>query len=284
MTIKMNKTNKKEISGEEKSLTDIVPTQKDSVKKPFTNEQIALITRTVAKGATPDELKLFLIVANKTGLDPFSKQIHFVKRKQKQKDGSYVEVGAIQTGIDGYRAIAERSGGYAGSDEPVYDNEESKNPSKATVTVYRMVQGVRCPFTASARWNEYCPPTPMDFMWRKMPYLMIGKTAEALALRKAFPNDLSGIHVDEEMDRVGQVITDASEVTVRLTEPVRIEEKIKANPLDSLFEIARSFGAKEKEESLFIQEILGIDIEWDQITPSLISNLKTQLMAKCVKK
>lgn len=285
--MKMTKNKKEETSSEEKSLKKIVPVQKSTVKKPFTNEQVALIKRTVAKGATDDELKLFLIIANKSGLDPFSKQIYFVKRKAKI-NGQYVEVGAIQTGIDGYRAIAERGGGYAGSDEPIYDSEDAKNPNKATVTVYKIIQGVRCPFTAAARWSEYCPPTPMDFMWRKMPYLMLGKTAEALALRKAFPNDLSGIHIDEEMDRTGQVITDANEVTVQ-TPSLIIKDgnadggasvDTKTNPLDSLFETARNFGAKKGQESLFIQETLAIEIDWDQVTEKVIANLKTQLMSK----
>src|SRR5690349_5565284 len=92
-----NKKSPAETELNEQNSIQIVAQDKQTVKKPYSNEQVALITRTVAKGATPDELKLFMIVANKTGLDPFSKQIHFVKRKQKQKDGTYLEVGAIQT-------------------------------------------------------------------------------------------------------------------------------------------------------------------------------------------
>lgn len=283
----MNKRTKKApaVTGakEDTSIQTIAQNVDHSNKKPFTNEQVALITRTVAKGATPDELKLYLIVANKTGLDPFSKQIHFVKRKQKQKDGSYVEVGAIQTGIDGYRAIAERSGGYAGSDEPIYDTEDSKNPNKATVTVYKIVQGVRCPFTAAARWGEYCPPSPMDFMWRKMPYLMLGKTAEALALRKAFPNDLSGIYVDEEMDRTGQVVTEASEVTVKPVQAIEAIKVEKTPAIQNLYTDARKFGAEEGMEAIFIQETLSKDIEFSQLNDQQIALLRTELMAKCVK-
>lgn len=78
----------------------------------------------------------------------------------------------------------------------------SAHPNKATVTVYRMVSGTRVPFTASARWKEYAQ-TDKDgnpvAMWKKMPYLMLAKVAEALALRKAFPNDLSGLYTNEEM-------------------------------------------------------------------------------------
>lgn len=159
-------------------------------RAPITQEQLELIKNTVARGATNDELKLFLIAANRTGLDPFTKQIHFVKR------GGH---GTIQTGIDGYRAIAERSGSLAGIDDAVYDTEIEPHPHKATVKVYRIVNNIRVEFAASARWDEYVPPQGQDFMWRKMPYFMLGKVAEALALRKAFPNDLTGLYVHEEM-------------------------------------------------------------------------------------
>lgn len=172
-------------------------------KPPFTQAQVDLIRNTVAKGATTDELKLFLYVAGKSGLDPLSKQIHFVKRTMKQKDGTYKDQMTIQTGIDGYRAIAERTGTLAGIEDAVYDIEggDAANPGKATVTVWRMVGGQRVPFTASARWKEYAPQGGQAFMWTKMPYLMLGKCAEALALRKAFPHDLSGLYTTEEMQQ-----------------------------------------------------------------------------------
>jgi phage recombination protein Bet len=164
-------------------------------KPPITQDQLELIKNTVAAGATADELKLFMVIANRSGLDPFTRQIHFVKRGGRA---------TIQTGIDGYRAIAERTGQLAGIDDPIYDTESEQHPNKATVTVYRMVGEHRVPFTASARWSEYVPQQGQDFMWRKMPYLMLGKVAESLALRKAFPNDLSGLYTDEEMQQAPQ--------------------------------------------------------------------------------
>ena len=73
----------------------------------------------------------------------------------------------------------------------------------ATVTVWKLVAGVRCSFTATARWSEYCPAPPANSMWLRMPHLMLGKVAEALALRKAFPRDLHGLYASEEMDQAG---------------------------------------------------------------------------------
>lgn len=187
----------------------LTTTNINALSKEFgmTANQLSVITNAIAKGATVDELRYFMAVAKKAGLDPLTKQIHFVKRKSRNMDGSYTEIASIQTGIDGYRAIAERTNTLAGIDDATYDTEDQPHPNKATVTVYRMVAGNRVAFTASARWSEYCQTRtyqgrtePMG-LWSKMPYLMLAKCAEALALRKAFPNDLSGIYTNEEMQQ-----------------------------------------------------------------------------------
>lgn len=155
--------------------------------------KVDLIKRTVAVGATDDELALFMHQAKKTGLDPLARQIYFVKRQGK---------GTIQTGIDGYRLVAERSGVYAGNDDPVFEEQQGAlNPAKATATVYKVISGIRCPFTASARWAEYFPGESQGWAWKKMPHVMLGKCAEALALRKAFPAELSGVYTFEEMEQ-----------------------------------------------------------------------------------
>ncbi len=161
----------------------------------FSKEQVDLIKRTVAKDATDAELSLFLHHAQKLGLDPLAKQIYFTKRKNFKTN---VDVVTILVAIDGYRLIADRTGLYAGNDDPVF-TEDDKGPLKATVTIYKLVGGVRCAFTASARWSQYYPGEKMGFMWDKMPHLMLGKCAEGLALRKAFPAELSGTYTPEEM-------------------------------------------------------------------------------------
>lgn len=159
--------------------------------------KVDLIRRTVAAGATNDDLELFFHQARRAGLDPLAKQIYYVKRKGK---------GVIQVGIDGLRLIADRTGKYAGSDDAVFSGTTGRNyPEKATVTVYKMVQGQRCPFTATARWDEYFPGDDQGFQWKKMPHAMLGKCSEALALRKAFPADMSGLYIHEEMDQADSV-------------------------------------------------------------------------------
>lgn len=166
--------------------------------EPIVKDQktLELIKRTIARDATNDELKLFIYTANKHGLDPLARQIHFVKRGG---------TATIQTGIDGYRAIAERTGQLAGISDATFDAETEVHPTKATVTVKRLMpNGGIAEFTATARWSEYAVEGKSGFMWGKMPYLMLAKCAEALALRKAFPHDLSGIYTKEEMDQANK--------------------------------------------------------------------------------
>lgn len=175
--------------------TDIIPIHKESeLQSGMTRDQIELLKRTICKDATDDEFALFMHYVARTKLDPFARQIYAIKRWN-NKDKRYDMV--VQTSIDGFRLTAERTGNYAGSDDPVFDNEDQ--PNKATVTVYKILQGVRCPFTATARWSEYVPEEKNAFMWNKMPCVMLGKCAEALALRKAFPAELSGLYTNDEM-------------------------------------------------------------------------------------
>jgi len=156
--------------------------------------QVDLIKSQVAVGATDDELKLFLYAADKSGLDPLTKQIYFIKRGGKM---------TIQTAIDGFRSIADRTGQYSSSDEPIIEEKDGK-PIKATVSIGKITQGVIGKFTASARWSEYYPEKSNSFMWDKMPNTMLGKCAEALALRKAFPQQLTGLYTGDEMAQAGK--------------------------------------------------------------------------------
>ena len=167
----------------------------------FTREQVDLIKQTVAKGSTDAELQLFLYTAQRTGLDPLTRQIHAIKRWD---SSAGKETMAIQTGIDGYRLVAGRTGSHMGTSDVEYDREDVEHPTWAKVTVYRQVNGQVCEFPATARWKEYAAykkdGNPMA-LWKKMPYLMLGKCAEALAIRKAFPQELAGIYTFEEMEQ-----------------------------------------------------------------------------------
>jgi len=158
----------------------------------FTPEQTALIKSQIAKDATNDELALFLYQCKRTGLDPLTRQIYAIKRSGRM---------TIQTSIDGFRVIAERSGTYAGQDEPVWIDDEKGFPIKCTVTVYRFApNGQRYAAGVGVAYFKEYYPNPMNLQ-KTMPHTMIAKVAEALALRKAFPQDLSGLYTAEEMNQ-----------------------------------------------------------------------------------
>lgn len=176
-------------------MTKVIKKEDGSVEKTFagfSTEEYKMIRDNLApKGTSPEELKMFLMLCQRKGLDPFQKQVYLIPRRD--KDGSVRLV--VQASIDGYRAIAARTGEYAGNDDPIFDNELL--PQKATVTVYRIVKNMKCAFTASARMEQYKPKdSRMAFMWEKMPHAMLGFAAERLALRKGFPEALSGLDED----------------------------------------------------------------------------------------
>lgn len=184
---------------------DQLATQSQRVSK-ISESQKDLIRSQICKDASDDELKLFFTVCERTGLDPLSNQIHAVKRWDSSAGKMSLQ---IQTGIDGLRLIADRTGERNGEDGPFWCGDDgqwhdvwvSENaPLAAKLGAYRA--GSDKPYWGVCRFSEFVQTkkdgSPTKF-WKTMPSRMLEKCAEATALRKAFPNELSGIYIPEEM-------------------------------------------------------------------------------------
>lgn len=174
----------------------------------FDDKQLQTIKEMYCKNLTGEEITVFMHICQRTKLDPFARQIYAVKRKDNKLNK---EVMTIQTGIDGYRLVAERTGKYAPGKEPIFQYDAKGGIVSCTAFVKKMTPDLTWhEVAATAFWNEYaqCYQGKPSGFWAKMPHGQLSKCAEALALRKAFPADLSGFYTKEEME---QSKADASE-------------------------------------------------------------------------
>lgn len=263
----------------------------------FSPAQIDLLTRTICKGANPDELQLFLGICRRTGLDPFARQIYAIKRWDSE---SKREIMQPQASIDGLRLIAVRTGDFEGSVGPFWCGKdanwldvwiEDNPPAAAKVGVWR--RGFREPVWGIARYREYCQTDRSGSavrMWRNMPANQLAKCAEALALRKAFPQELSGVYGADELDHAEreedkppkpqQAVESRNKPWTTFKGMVeefgRLRGRLPAGNEPVYYEVLRKYGAEHsndfRDSALAISaynELLGIveDLEFDKREP-----------------
>lgn len=199
-------------------------------------KMLSLVRRTVAKDCNEDEFNIFIAMCRALQLDPLRKQAYafvFKKKEKKNAKGEVIQEGSRQltlvTSIAGFRTIADRTGNYRPDEDAgiLYFEEAAKDPAtnplgliKAVICVWKFSHGDWHKVTAEAYWDEYAPikdewgedesgkwrltgrrSLDTSGQWGKMPRVMLAKVAEAAALRKAFPDELSNVHGDEEIDR-----------------------------------------------------------------------------------
>jgi len=172
------------------------------INSTLTPEDIATLAAAgvIPANTPPAVVTVFATNCRLHGLSPFKKEIYLVK---------YGSIYATIVGIDGFRNKATRTGQYAGIDDAKFNLQPNgqfetaaqlkaanKLPITCTVTAYRIVGGVRCPYTHTAVFSEFAG----SGKWQTMPVQMIMKVTEAFCLKKGFADELGGLHIEEEKE------------------------------------------------------------------------------------
>lgn len=225
------------------------------------DKQLAALKQLGLNDVPNAELGVFLHFCQRTGLDPFARQIYMIGR-----GGRYT----IQSSIDGLRIVAQRSGNYGGQtmvewcgDDGVWKDIwlEKTPPVAARVGVY--YKDSDKPTYASAKFDSYNANSPI---WKKMPDLMIAKCAEALALRKAFPQDLSGIYSSEEMQQ--------AEITVTSAKPEKVALALVADTVEESVPLSEADTAVVVESLMNARNAVDLKSVWNRWSKSLDEKIR----------
>lgn len=235
-----------------------------------TPDSITLIRKLIAPTVSDLDFDLFLQIARSSRLNPLQRQIYAISRQvwnpeTRTKDPKMT----IVTGIDGYRALASDTGFLLGIEAPVFEipDDGSRYPISASVTVLKSVGDKIGKFTAICYWDEYAPyyedkktgSKSISGMWDKMPRTMLGKVAEALALRKGFSTTLSGIYTQEELDQSQPSIPKQDDGSYTYdSKPEKVNKDFTESKIDKLRE-AQEIQKKNKMDELIAK---GIDMAY----------------------
>jgi phage recombination protein Bet len=243
------------------------------------DQQLAALKQIGLANAPKPELAVFLHYCQRTGLDPFARQIYMIER-----GGRYT----IQSSIDGLRIVAQRYNEYAGQAGPFWcgaDGVWTDVWLQATPPIAAKVGVMRKGFTevlwAVAKFESYNANSPI---WKKMPDLMIAKCAEALALRKAFPNDLSGIYTAEEMEQAAPVRAPVVQAVVEIPaveapKTTKASEELTVDLVKILNEVD-GVTALESLKAIFDRHKVYLDYEFKPTEADEATTLRAQIMAR----
>lgn len=234
----------------------------------YDQNQVQLVKDTIARGASDDELMLFLHLAQRSGLDPFSRQIYLIERRA-QVDGKWITTRQPQTAIDGLRLIADRTERYAPGREPTFTYDADGHLLKATAYVKKFVRGEWHKVAASAHYAEYVQTTrdgAVTKMWAEKPHIMLAKCAEALAIRRAFPAELTGLYTSDEMGQAESTYT--PHVTVEQPTTRALPPAPLADPATG--EVIEDAPVKSSKRAKMLARIAALTQEADQLDLEII--------------
>lgn len=185
----------------------------------FTAPQLAALRQLGVENAPEGDLALFFHLAKRSGLDPFAKQIHMIGRRTKikvydpqrrQQVDDWVMKYTVQTGIDGYRVLgnrcAEERQDELDQDEPLWCGKDrqwvdawvdAETPPAAAKFVIRKNGKPLCGTVMYAEYLQTDWNGNPNSTWKKRPAGQLAKCAEALAWRMAYPQDFSGIQLED---------------------------------------------------------------------------------------
>jgi phage recombination protein Bet len=243
----------------------------NAVGQHFSQKQIDILKNSICKGVSNEEFDVFLMACTKTQLDPFMKQIYAVKR-----NGANGATMTIQTGIDGYRLIAERTGYYSPGPEPTYAYDAEGKLISATAYIKKQTRdGTWHTISASAYLDEYMQKTrdgrPMG-LWSTMTRTMLAKCAESQALRKAFPAEMSGIYTKEEMEQADAPLVP----TISLEQTAHLQALL--DECDAPFKALMNRSFKKQYGSDNLSDIHASDFE--RIRYAAVKNIEDNLAKK----